>query len=569
MAVRRSAIVVPIDFAKALSTERRSAEASEKAALADLAQAALTKAHYSAYKSWCDRLATFTSAQRTTAMEALEEIGPLPPWPQRPAHLDEVWEMAQQELEAVQDADGAFEEEKLPRTFAGECCRILEGRKAIDTFNAEQVYRRCTLFRNCSPGFINALIEAGGDQGWRGKPVSAGINVYTEGEPGSSMFIIVRGNAVEVMKGVEEKTLGPGDHCGAAQALGVSTRRQETVRASTSLHVIEIPCRILMQLSVRPLRLENKEHDADGSGSVPLSRRPDGRIAVAFAAERRHFEREAKLIASQLKSHRRRRPAARLALKELGLQTARLGSSELNEEEDSELPDASSSIGSRPFPRRLVRPGTQATAATAELEETITATEQLIQQVRASIRRDMWSGFLQPDLPGVRAGLRPSIARRSRARRTLAIEAPTARPHSQSGHHRTSKDMEEEDIFQGPEDEPKLDLTLFPPVSEMCAKQKVTFLRLLQRKLLHTKRAKRLPSRVLSPESRPTTGSGTRTPRRLSASSTPQSPRERAPLSPGSRSQMVQISESPQNEEAGRLACEGELQLPLLQRKVT
>jgi hypothetical protein len=126
---------------------------------------------------------------------------------------------------------------------------------------------------------------------WIGISKSSGDIVYEKGEAGSSMYIVARGMAT-VSKSLHRRhDIGPGSFFGEVQALGIDSQRQETVRAKTALHLLEVHHDSITSLLKRkkvdwyspPDCIENSEEQPQLQGAPPPS-------AMMFPEERRHFE---------------------------------------------------------------------------------------------------------------------------------------------------------------------------------------------------------------------------------------------------------------------------------------
>merc|ERR1719469_423492 len=115
------------------------------------------------------------------------------------------------------------------------------------------------------------MIAAGGPAAQRGSTFDSGSIVYSQGDPGSSMFLVCRGVAES-----GGRQLSEGHTFGEAQVLG-DPRRRETVRARTTLHVLEVRSNVLARM-LGP--------DSSGAGSF-------GHKGAVFVNERRYFETKA------------------------------------------------------------------------------------------------------------------------------------------------------------------------------------------------------------------------------------------------------------------------------------
>eukprot|EP00929_Paragymnodinium_shiwhaense_P059021 TRINITY_DN29547_c0_g1_i1.p1 TRINITY_DN29547_c0_g1~~TRINITY_DN29547_c0_g1_i1.p1 ORF type:complete len:701 (-),score=187.14 TRINITY_DN29547_c0_g1_i1:263-2365(-) len=136
-----------------------------------------------------------------------------------------------------------------PRSFSRQCRRIMYEQHSVALFDARQSIMECAFFQACSAGFVRELIAAGGPPIWQGESYDCGSIIYTEGNVGSSLFVVVRGFAeVTATWRQEPGNIAPGEFFGAPQVLGVLTRRHETVHAKTSLHALVISNTVLSRL---------------------------------------------------------------------------------------------------------------------------------------------------------------------------------------------------------------------------------------------------------------------------------------------------------------------------------
>lgn len=258
----------------------------------------------STYADWCKQ----ADAHRSPPREVLFETAGRAPVnaPPHPARLTPVRQMART---APSDGFGNFGESRdLPRSFSGECARLLADQADISIFDAYQAYRNCELFRLCSPGFLQELSQLGGSVAWQGRIFKCGSPIYTEGEKGSSMFVIARGTvamSVAAAGAVPPSVLGQGECFGVAEGLGVVPERQDTATAKTSVHVLEVTLSALTLLLTIKRDPEDRLLSNTGSGwySAPTGqRRPPP--AHIFHKERTHFEKEAKRLYMRLRQKR-------------------------------------------------------------------------------------------------------------------------------------------------------------------------------------------------------------------------------------------------------------------------
>ncbi|CAE8646889.1 unnamed protein product, partial [Polarella glacialis] len=302
------------------------------------------------YVGWCKNVAAVHSRPERHLVFKTAGRAPINS-PPHPARLDAVQQLAQTSPAPPggglgSGADGESSPHRsLPRSFSGECCRVLVDQSLVGTFNAHKVYDECDLFRACSPGFIQQLITIGGAATWHGKTFDCGTVLYTECEAGHSMFIVVRGTIELTHRGDKASTriMGRGECFGVAQGLGVLSERQETATARTSAHVLEVTLAVLtklLSLMKDPEEISLRGNRAGASQTNMSGSRPSP-PPCAFAEERRHFEHEAHRLyrQSRPKRQRRQRVAAndRSAGEEEGADAANAGI------EDPKDPSSSSS----------------------------------------------------------------------------------------------------------------------------------------------------------------------------------------------------------------------------------
>jgi len=171
--------------------------------------------------------------------------------------------------------------------FAGQCRAVVGDQDLVEAYDAHKIYQSSSLFGKCSPCFIRHLVAQGGPSVWSGITTDVGVVVYSAGDTGHSAYIIVRGFAETISAAAsaaaaaaaahggtsagaaaveEARRLGPGDCFGDAQAVGVEVTRQETVRAKTSMHLLEVSCSTLTRLLMQKIG-----PDADIDATAPTS----------------------------------------------------------------------------------------------------------------------------------------------------------------------------------------------------------------------------------------------------------------------------------------------------------
>lgn len=227
--------------------------------------------------------------------------------------------------EAVVD-DRATMMEEVNVAFGGLCRTLVCEQDAVEAYDAHKVYKSSTLFGKCSICFIRHLVSCGGAPAWSGRNVDSGTVIYAAGDRGSSAFVVVRGGAERMLAtggAAEEEAqpsqfFGPGDCFGAVQMLGLDFTRKETVRAKTSMHVLEVTCHALMLLLMHKsvpgtelfpavtwgrkstFNLGHGSVDVDKSKTWTSFEKSDN-DEYTFMEERRHFEREASRLYAVLR----------------------------------------------------------------------------------------------------------------------------------------------------------------------------------------------------------------------------------------------------------------------------
>lgn len=462
----------------------------------------------SPYVGWCKQAA----AHRSPPREVLFETAGRAPVnaPPHPARLTPVRQMART---VPSGGFGNFGDapRDLPRSFSGECSRILADQASISTFDAYQAYKNCELFRACSPGFFQELAQLGGSVAWQGRIFKCGSLIYTEGEKGSSMFVIARGTvalSVAAAGAAPPSVLGQGECFGVAEGLGVVSERQDTATARTSVHILEVT------LSALTLLLSIKRNPEDvlisntGSGwySARLGqRRPPP--AHVFCKERSHFEKEARRIYIRFRQRRSPRRQRAPTNDESPQETSDASPLTITMSEDfgPKSPRAAKSTASTTFPaspkkrpKELEEVGSftasPATTATsnwtskthprkwreqvekkqAEMEggsfqDGGKAREQFQQQLNISIRQDFFNGFHQsPNSP-----YKPGMGGAGQAGGP-EVQELSSTPQLDEG------DDEEEEEEDAGASGGMLELSLLPAFSDMSSKQKLDLLRHMQ-----------------------------------------------------------------------------------------
>lgn len=289
------------------------------------------------YRTWCDKSQSFVNRERFVVFQT---IGRAPvESPPHPARLTPVRQLASAGASSPRARartsssetwanDAASSEEgvgmRRPRTFSAHCSKVLGEQGAVQAFNPQRIYLACEFFSVCSLCFIRELVASGEPPLWQGITFDSKAVIYSEGDSGTSMYVIVRGVAEVVCKGREPRELRAHDYFGEAQALGVLTERQETVYAKTSLHALEVSCGTLTNLLRRERTQDMATDGLAAPPKPPASPTPKGSVLnpqeptasraprrtqrcgsaslrfYAFAEERGHFEHLAGHLYQQL-----------------------------------------------------------------------------------------------------------------------------------------------------------------------------------------------------------------------------------------------------------------------------
>lgn len=389
------------------------------------------------YRAWCERSKAYTSPARHLL---LEHLGRAPvEVPPHPARLTPVRRMAKKsgkQLPAlalhprlqlsrasidsgsaafsssrpdtgdVADAANGIEATELMNglmPFSLQCTGVMSSQTGVEAFSARKVFSACEFFDSCSLCFIRELVASGEPPLWQGISFDSGSIVYSEGEEGASMYVVVRGQAEATAKDRGSRTLGPLDYFGEAQALGVLSKRQETVNAATPLHVLEVSCSTLTDLLRR-----KREAEPTGRGMH------DSSDVYAFKEERKYFERLADNVYQSF-TRRRRRQRGRLACggfsrdedqelaelaSKLKVHLSKVGGTSSTLAQAVPLPDAvaaPSSASALENPRAWRKRVEQAQAAMeGDTVEDVASVLRYMKKLKASIRADLRGGYKMP-----------------------------------------------------------------------------------------------------------------------------------------------------------------------------
>jgi len=257
---------------------------------------------------------------------------------------------------------------------------------SIKSFDVMSIYLSCGFFQSCSLGFLRELVLAGGAPAWRGVSVPPHVDVYVEGDPGHSLYVVARGKAAIVRKNGtlvgDSQELVIGDYFGEMQVLGVSSRRLETVRAMTYCQLLECTQNTLTKL----LKRTKADEDAENIGkTTSLKRMGTMKMLSLYPDERRHFESESVRIYKEYSSGGTRAQGGVMRRPTMIVKKATTGISELDPEHKL-----------RSFEVRAERARQEALGACDDSPEAAQARERLVTKVVSSLRGDMRRGFMMP-----------------------------------------------------------------------------------------------------------------------------------------------------------------------------
>lgn len=398
--------------------------------------------------------------------------------------------------------------------FSAQCTGVMSSQTSVEAFSARKVFSACEFFDSCSLCFVRELVASGEPPLWQGISFDSGSVVYSEGELGATMYVVIRGQAEASAKDRGSRTFGPRDYFGEAQALGVLAKRQETVHAATPLHVLEVSCKTLTDLLRR-------KREADFTGTRPT----DGSKVYAFAEERKYFERVAEDVYQS--STRRRRQRGRLAgggfsrdddqelaelANKLKAQLSKVGGSPRTMTQAAQLMGRQQSPrgGAGPLERRPQLPDpvaatSSATSSASALEnprawrkrveqaqaamegdtvEDVAAVLRFIEKLKASIRMDLRGGYKMP-VDAVQA--QNELGGTSKAKvdawlDAASDEASDADEQTSTGsQHRGQQEPLE---VVASDSTSAIDLRRLPPFRFMNTKQKHMLLQQLERQVL-------------------------------------------------------------------------------------
>jgi len=414
----------------------------------------------------------------------------------------------------------------LRRTFSKQCCRVMRDQHTVEAFDARSILKGCRFFRPCSCAFTRDLVMNGGWPLWRGEYYDSGAIIYNEGDVDTTMYVIRNGSAESFYKDWNREPInfGPGEYFGAAQALGVLSRRHESMRAKTSIHVLVISAPILAKLLKR-----TKEEDERIQGmeicntprsegvnrttsiGIPASMRKSSGSAsmqYVFMEERRHFEREAVRLYLDLGNPR----STRGNVSGSGSSAAR-ARRRTDDEPDAEATvegltdDKTTPSSSR---RAVRRPGASGQVkANAEdlVQEAQLSTQRFARRVVNSLRGDVRRGYMMPHGESVHETKKKDRARRQSAQSVGAQPSDGQRGIATAwGAKATDSNVgiavdggssaEEDDDVQIEEsnkiEKTPIDLAQLPPLGLMNPAQKFLLLKQVQEqaKVLKSKQRK-------------------------------------------------------------------------------
>mmetsp|Transcript_88324 Transcript_88324/g.248755 ORF Transcript_88324/g.248755 Transcript_88324/m.248755 type:complete len:609 (-) Transcript_88324:45-1871(-) len=484
-------------------------------------QKSLKRSFIKARASDCSRHVRLVDANGTVLLDAPLHLARLTPLRQL-LHSDE----QSSEVSSPANKDCAAEpgtedqqklEKGLQRSFSRLSCSVLREQRRVAPFDALRLCLECNFFKPCSVAFVRHLIMASGKSFWQGVAYPSGSVVYAEGELGHCMYVVSRGVAELTPKDKlrDPVELRAGDYFGAAQVLGVLSRRHETIVAKTSLHVLVVSSTTLSQILKRTPednevgdpspaspRCSRQFRHSEEIGSYLMGKFPPNGVVppYVFMDERRHFERESSRIYLELgmpSAHSRGESRKvfkgnRLKLGDCNddeVETTAEGSSDINCRKAA-LPVSCTSTPRRPAPdmapRLFVKPQLEvrvpsscagetpraASDASAVVDDALDVashmggtglSERFAQRLVRSIRKDMRRGYMMPQDPLGVSGARDF---------GIALCDESSSP--------TAAEEDEDEEALKPDFSANLELRLLPPVVLMSATQKQSVLRQLQ-----------------------------------------------------------------------------------------
>jgi len=364
----------------------------------------------STYRTWLQDTREHDPYERVVVFDS---VGRAPvDRPPHPARLTPIKDL----LEDDDDPEKATVT-SLHRSFSQQCCGIISDQDEVKAFDAMNIYYRCDFFKDCAPGFMRELVQAGGALAFVGKSVLSGETVYEKDDPCQSLYIVARGIAEICKIGLDVELVGPGGYFGQEQILGILSRRHQTVRARTSLHLFEVTTAVLTKL----LKVTIAEENAKCGLNVKYGSGVKGSDCL-YPDERRYFEQLAvhmyrEMTVGQTSDAASRAEAARGGGGGKGSSHG-LSRGRSFSKQNSSKSQGSASETRGQSPRSVMSAALGASKRMSGIEA-ITAREaaqakqcdSLISRVNESIRGDLRNNFMMP--------VDSSSARRTGSRRSL------------------------------------------------------------------------------------------------------------------------------------------------------
>lgn len=334
----------------------------------------------------------------------------------------------------------------------------------------------------------------------------SGDYVFKSNDLGQSLFVISRGIAEIIISEWETEEIGVFGYFGDMQVLGVLNRRQETVRAKTSLHLFEVKAGVLTAMLKRSRKDEllscgSTINDNDAHLNL-LEKSTDVKIGQAFYPdERRHFESEAVRMYKEMFVGAQSRASARsprtcASSRQSAFDAARTSMRRRT---------ISQALAQQVSPRRSVSP-----MAADNIESRFTdffhdvetsrlhEHDSFMNRIVGSLRADVKHGFMMPANSELVPNWERQLGGTRAASRITDSQSPASlrvSPQlSQAEHSLVSTPVDADDDDE--EDNPSecsdpLDLELLPPIAALGTVQKHSLYRKLKVQLMKIKRVTR------------------------------------------------------------------------------
>jgi len=446
--------------------------------------------------------------------------------------LDDATTSQQQSQETVTSEDSCSDSSgEIEGLFPDSCNEVVDNQDTLQNYDAVKIYRQCRFFKPCSLWFIRELLFSGGDAVRRGQTFDSGAIVYSEGDPGMCMYVVARGTAEVSSTTKSTFCVGYGGSFGDAQVLGVSSVREDTVRAKTSLHVLQVTCGALTRL-LKKTPLSDLNENPATSDDKSVNKKPGhlermsvmttgmskrcsqgSSLPYVFLEERHHFEREAVRIYHEQNQHHAQQVAdkkdvctadtnaagslvetpARRKQRTDGKELISIASAQRPKSHavSSGLNVAHVSGLENPRQWRQQVERTQQILVEGKLQD-IPARDRYIESLSTSIRSDMLGGQMMPPDSAFKkrrsSFIPPSTCKDSSGRRLTG-----------TGRHRKGTQKREEPMIVDAARH-ALDFQLLPPMKELSPMDKHTLLQLLQKqaKLAKNRQAQEIRARTMT-----------------------------------------------------------------------